>query len=105
MNAINLIVPYRYEGMWVFDDAMVSIYDLGFRGPSASKVAKKDKPFTAGFRIPCSSKQVLRDFQRRPCRFSRNRVLSRAPSPLCAPLAQSDARPDRHVPRNRPFVL
>ena len=21
MNAINLIVPYRYEGMWVFDDA------------------------------------------------------------------------------------
>ena len=20
MNAINLIIPYRYEGMWVFDD-------------------------------------------------------------------------------------
>jgi len=25
MNAINLIVPYRYEGMWVFDDARVGL--------------------------------------------------------------------------------
>lgn len=25
MNAINLIVPYRYEGMWVFDDPRVRL--------------------------------------------------------------------------------
>jgi hypothetical protein len=25
MNAINLIVPYRYDGMWVFDDARVGL--------------------------------------------------------------------------------
>jgi len=25
MNAINLIFPYRYEGMWVFDDARVGL--------------------------------------------------------------------------------
>jgi len=25
MNAITLIVPYRYEGMWVFDDARVGL--------------------------------------------------------------------------------
>lgn len=25
MNSINLIVPYRYEGMWVFDDARVGL--------------------------------------------------------------------------------
>ena len=25
MNAINLIVPYRYEGMWVFDDTRVGL--------------------------------------------------------------------------------
>lgn len=25
MNAINLIVPYRYEGMWVFDDPRVGL--------------------------------------------------------------------------------
>ncbi len=25
MNAINLIVPYRHEGMWVFDDARVGL--------------------------------------------------------------------------------
>jgi predicted ATPase len=25
MNAINLIVPHRYEGMWVFDDARVGL--------------------------------------------------------------------------------
>jgi hypothetical protein len=25
MNAINLIAPYRYEGMWVFDDAGVGL--------------------------------------------------------------------------------
>ena len=25
MNAINLIVPYRYQGMWVFDDARVGL--------------------------------------------------------------------------------
>jgi len=25
MNAINLILPYRYEGMWVFDDARVGL--------------------------------------------------------------------------------
>jgi hypothetical protein len=24
-NAINLIVPYRYEGMWVFDDSRVGL--------------------------------------------------------------------------------
>jgi hypothetical protein len=23
MNAINLVVPFRYEGMWVFDDVRV----------------------------------------------------------------------------------
>ena len=25
MNAINLIAPYRYEGMWVFDDRRVGL--------------------------------------------------------------------------------
>jgi hypothetical protein len=25
MNAINLICPYRYEGMWVFDDPRVGL--------------------------------------------------------------------------------
>ncbi len=25
MNAINLIMPYRYEGMWVFDDPRVGL--------------------------------------------------------------------------------
>jgi hypothetical protein len=25
MNAINLIVPYRYQGMWVFDDPRVGL--------------------------------------------------------------------------------
>src|SRR5881396_2833607 len=25
MNAINLIAPYRYEGMWVFDDPRVGL--------------------------------------------------------------------------------
>ena len=25
MNAINLILPYRYEGMWVFDDPRVGL--------------------------------------------------------------------------------
>jgi len=25
MNTINLIVPYRYEGMWVFDDPQVGL--------------------------------------------------------------------------------
>ncbi len=25
MNAINLIVPYRHEGMWVFDDPRVGL--------------------------------------------------------------------------------
>ena len=25
MNTINLIVPYRYEGMWVFDDPRVAL--------------------------------------------------------------------------------
>lgn len=25
MNAINVIVPYRWEGMWVFDDARVGL--------------------------------------------------------------------------------
>ncbi len=25
MNAINLIMPYRHEGMWVFDDARVGL--------------------------------------------------------------------------------
>jgi hypothetical protein len=25
MNAISLIVPYRYEGMWVFDDTRVGL--------------------------------------------------------------------------------
>jgi hypothetical protein len=25
MNAINLITPYRYEGMWVFDDPRVGL--------------------------------------------------------------------------------
>ena len=25
MNTINLIVPYRYEGMWVFDDPRVGL--------------------------------------------------------------------------------
>jgi hypothetical protein len=25
VNAINFIVPYRYEGMWVFDDARVGL--------------------------------------------------------------------------------
>jgi len=25
MNAINLIIPYRYEGMWVFDDPRVGL--------------------------------------------------------------------------------
>ena len=25
MNAINFIVPYRYEGMWVFDDPRVGL--------------------------------------------------------------------------------
>jgi len=34
MNAINLIVPYRYEGMWVFDSrALVSIKSPSFRAP------------------------------------------------------------------------
>lgn len=25
MNAINVIVPYRYQGMWVFDDPRVGL--------------------------------------------------------------------------------
>ena len=25
MNSINLIVPYQYEGMWVFDDPRVGL--------------------------------------------------------------------------------
>ena len=25
MNAINVIFPYRYQGMWVFDDARVGL--------------------------------------------------------------------------------
>jgi hypothetical protein len=25
MNAINLIIPYRYEGVWVFDDPRVGL--------------------------------------------------------------------------------
>src|SRR5437764_7458071 len=25
MNSINFIVPYRYEGMWVFDDPRVGL--------------------------------------------------------------------------------
>ena len=25
MNSINLIIPYRYEGMWVFDDLEVGL--------------------------------------------------------------------------------
>ncbi len=25
MNTINLIIPYRYEGMWVFDDPRVGL--------------------------------------------------------------------------------
>ena len=25
MNSINLIIPYRYEGMWVFDDPRVGL--------------------------------------------------------------------------------
>jgi len=25
MNAINLILPYKYEGMWVFDDPRVGL--------------------------------------------------------------------------------
>lgn len=25
MNSISLIVPYRYEGMWVFDDSRVGL--------------------------------------------------------------------------------
>jgi hypothetical protein len=25
MNSMNLIVPYRHEGMWVFDDARVGL--------------------------------------------------------------------------------
>jgi hypothetical protein len=25
MNALNLIIPYRYEGMWVFDDPRVGL--------------------------------------------------------------------------------
>ena len=30
MNAINLIVPYRYSGMWVFDDARVGLHQEPF---------------------------------------------------------------------------
>src|SRR5947209_6525927 len=25
MNALNLIIPYRYDGMWVFDDPRVQL--------------------------------------------------------------------------------
>ena len=25
MNSLNLIIPYRYEGMWVFDDPRVGL--------------------------------------------------------------------------------
>jgi hypothetical protein len=25
MNALNLIIPYKYEGMWVFDDPSVGL--------------------------------------------------------------------------------
>jgi len=30
MNAINVIAPYKYEGMWVFDDARVGLLQEPF---------------------------------------------------------------------------
>jgi len=32
MNAINVIVPYQYEGIWVFDDAKVGLVQEPFVG-------------------------------------------------------------------------
>ena len=32
MNAINVIAPYKYLGMWVFDDAKVGLVQEPFVG-------------------------------------------------------------------------
>jgi len=54
MNAINLIVPYRYEGMWVFDDPGVGLQKEPFVS-GADKVldqlAAKIPGAESGFRL------------------------------------------------------
>jgi hypothetical protein len=36
MNAINVIAPYHYEGIWVFDDAKVGLVQEPFVGGADS---------------------------------------------------------------------
>ena len=58
MNAINFVVPYRYQGMWVFDDPRVGLYKEPFvSGADAMiDVLVRDNPDAhQGFRLLFSS--------------------------------------------------
>jgi hypothetical protein len=59
MNAINVIAPYRWEGMWVFDDARVGLLQEPFVSGAdtiidrvVSEIPNADK----GFRLIFSAK-------------------------------------------------
>jgi hypothetical protein len=40
MNAINVIAPYRHNGMWVFDDARVGLHQEPFVGGADTMIDK-----------------------------------------------------------------
>lgn len=54
MNAINVIAPYKYQGMWVFDDARVGLVQEPFVSGADTIIDEwvKDLPQAeAGFRL------------------------------------------------------
>ncbi len=66
MNAINLIVPYRYEGMWVFDDARVGLDKEPFVSGAdtmidvlVSEIPNAQKGFRLNAELPISEHVTL----------------------------------------------
>jgi hypothetical protein len=58
MNSISVIAPYKYEGMWVFDDARVGLIQEPFVGGADTMIDAmvQDIPDAdSGFRIVFSS--------------------------------------------------
>ena len=58
MNSISVIAPYKYEGMWVFDDARVGLIQEPFVGGADTMIDAmvQDIPDAElGFRIVFSS--------------------------------------------------
>ena len=62
MNSINVIAPYKYEGLWVFDDEKVGLVQEPFVGGADTMIdaiVENIPDADSGFRIIFSADEFL----------------------------------------------